>query len=493
MNKQLFLTFFCAIGLTALMAHGSNSTAMSTLGSVAAKDNTAALPPMFLMGSNNGKGLMVYWEDWNEPVKNEDNADFFDKIHQEWALQELFRRNASQYTKLIVNGTITCNVKYVDEVLLNPDGEPMYFGELHSRPEIPSPGARYSLQSGEPLSEDEHGGVLVTDSYLAMHKPMAIRSASEDELLPLPANVIKEMEDTYGMKVEKSAQSYIIGDRYIYGVLQFQGEYKNSKKKKHEPDEKSALALEIIIDGGNIYAYPVEGYFFPDEGPTWNADDGGEYFPSHIAAAFEGPQGPEFCFIHWAPESATTGLFYIRGGKLDRQQYAVYHSLIDEPIPVWKKDIEEMKRLYVADDPGENKHVELTKWAHVYIDYDGEQLWISDEEEENGAFFTREDGKFNLIGTVRANLKPSFPESMNGNHYLVLSGPAGGPAYYTEIYRLQDGKVVEKFNAMEVYGEIDECHLNGKTISAEEGKAYMKAIPEATEPFIFWEEISNKE
>ena len=82
---------------------------------------------------------------------------------------------------------------------------------------------------------------------------------------------------------------------------------------------------------------------------------------------------------------------------------------------------------------------------------------------------------------------------MNGNHYLVLSGPAGGPAYYTEIYRLQDGKVVEKFNAMEVYGEIDECHLNGKTISAEEGKAYMKAIPEATEPFIFWEEISNKE
>ena len=492
MNKQLFLTFFCAIGLTAFMAHGNNSTAKPAFSSVAAKDNAAALPPMFLMSSSNGMGLMVYWEDLKEPVRNEDNADFFDKMHQEWALQDLFRRNALQYTKLIVNGTITSNVKYVDEVLLNPDGEPMNFGELHGRPEIPSPGARFSLLSGEPLTQDEHGGVLVTDSYLATHKPMEIRPASEDELVPLPANVIKEMEDAYGMKVERSVKDCIVGDRYIYGVLQFQGEYKKPGDTETR-DYPSALALEIIIDGSNIYAYPVEGYYFPDEGPTWNAEDGGEYFPSHISAAFEGPEGPEFCFIHWAPESATTGMFFIRDGRLHCQRYTVYHTLIDETFPIWKKDIAEMKWLYVADDPGENKHVELTKCAHVFIDWDGEQIWISDDAEENGAFFSREDGELKLITTVRANLKPSFPESKGGNNYLIVSGPAGGPAYYTEVFKLQGGKVVEKFNALEVYGEIDECQLNGKSISAEEGKAYLEAIPEATEPFIFWEEISDKE
>ena len=467
------------------MAHGNPS-------SVAAKDNPATLPPMFLMSSSNGMGLMVYWEDLKEPVKNEDNAEFYDQMHQDWALQDLFRRNASQYTKLIVNGTITSNVKYVDEVLLNPDGKPMYFGELHGRSEIPSPGARFSLLSGEPLSADEHGGILVTDSYLATHKPMAIRPALEDGVLPLPDNVIKEMENAYGMKVEKSAQSHIIGDRYIYGVLQFQGEYKNSKRKKHEPDEKSALALEIIIDGSNIYSYPVEGYYFPDEGPTWNADDGGEYFPSFIAAAFEGPQGPEFCFIHWAPESATTGMFFISDGKLDCQRYTVYHSLIDEDIPVWKKDIEEMKRLYVDENPGENDGVELTKWAHVFIDWEGEQIWISDDAEENGAFFSREDGKLKLIAVVRPNLKPSFPESQNGNNYLMLSGPVGGPSYYYEIYKLQNGKVIEAFNALEIYGEFDSCALNGKEISVEQGKAYMNAVPDAKEPFIFWNDIDNK-
>ena len=98
-----------------------------------------------------------------------------------------------------------------------------------------------------------------------------------------------------------------------------------------------------------------------------------------------------------------------------------------------------------------------------------------------------------LIGTVRANLKPSFPESRNDNHYLILSGPAGGPSYYTEVYNMRGGKVIEEFHALEVYGEIDECSLNGKTKSAAEGKAYLEAIPEAREPFIFWEEINNNQ
>lgn len=482
MNKVLLLTliFACCILPT-------------TAGSGPDKNGGTTPPPMFLLGTNNGMMQMVYWCYLEEPQLDEEYPEYFEEAHRAWEIQEQFRRNVSKYTKLIVDGTKTLNVKYVDEIFLNPDGEKIFPGELHGNPKIPSAGARFTLKGKPNMSMDEVGGnVVVTDNYLASHKPLNIQPATTDEEVPLPAAVIKKMEDKYGMKAELSKKVYIIGDRYTYGVMQFQGEYKNSTRKKHDPNEKSALALEIIIDGDKVYSYPVEGWYDPEFGCTWNADDGGEYYPSNIAAAFEGPQGVELCYLHWAPESATTGLMTLNNGKLDRQEYAVYHSLIDEQNPVWKKDIEEMKRLYLEDDPGEHFDVNLTKWAHVFIDYMGEQIWISDETEENGAFFSREDGKFILVGTVRANFKPSFPQSQNGNCYLVISGPAGGPSYYTEIFKFQGGKVIERFNALEVYGEIDGCALNGKEISVDQGKAYMKAVPETYEPFIYWNEIDEK-
>ena len=464
-----------------------------TAGSAPDKNDGSTLPPMFLLGTNDGMMQMVYWCDLEEPQFNEDYADYYEEIHQAWAIQEQFRRNASKYTKLIVDGTKTLDVKYVDEILLNPDGEKIFPGELHGMPKIPSAGARFTLQGKSKMNMDEvPGNVVVTDSYLASHKPLNIQPAMTDEEVPLPAAVIKKMEEKYGMKAELSKKTYIIGDRYTYGVMQFEGEYKNSARKKHNPNEMSALALEIIIDGDKIYSYPVEGWYDPEFGCTWNADDGGEYYPSNIAAAFEGPQGVELCFLHWAPESATTGILTLNNGKLDRQEYAVYHSLIDEQIPVWKKDIEEMKKIYVDDDPGEHYDVNLTKWAHVFIDYMGEQIWISDEAEENGAFFSREGDKFELIGTVRGNFKPSFPKSRDGNCYLVISGPAGGPSYYTEIFKFKNGTVIERFNGLQVYGELDGCALNGKEISVEQGKAYMQAVPEAKESFIYWNEISDK-
>lgn len=482
MNKTILITLLFACSMLPM-----------TAGSGPENKNGATPPPMFLLGNNNGLMQMVYWANLEEPQLDEEYPEFYQEEHQGWELQEQFRRNASQYTKLIVDGGKTRDVKFVDEVLLNPDGEKIFPGELHGRPQIPSPGARFDLLGKPALNADEPPGiVVVTDSYLATHKPMSIKPASDGEILPLPSNVIKKMEAKYGMKAERSVKAYIIGDRYTYGVLQFQGEYDNPNKKPDQ-DYKNSLALEIITDGDKIYSYPAVGWYDPTEGPVWHADDGGEYFPGYIVAAFDGPQGPELCYVHWAPESATTGMFLIQDGKFDQREYTVYHSLIDENFPVWKKDIAEMKRLYIADDPHENKDVELTKWAHVFIDWEGEQIWISDDAEENGAFFSREDGVLKLIGTVRANLKPSFPESSNDNHYLVLSGPAGGPSYYTEVYKMRGGKVVEEFHALEVYGEIDECSLNGKTMSAAEGKAYMEAIPEAREPFIFWQEINNNQ
>ena len=451
------------------------------------------LPPMFLLGTNHGLMQMVYWVDTAEPQYTSEYADEYENMHQEWAFQEKLRSYASLYTNLIVNGDQTLDVEYVDEILFNPDGEKIFPGELHGRPQIPSPGPRFLLTGQPTLPDDERPGVvLVTDSYLTNHKPMSIKPADENGSQPLPATVIEQMENKYGMKVERSAKTCIIGDRYTYGVLQFEGEYKNAGVKA-DPDTKSALALEIITDGDNIYSYPVVGWFYPSEGPTWHADDGGEYFPGSIVAAFEGSQGPEFYFVHWAPESATTGQFTLTNGQIDCQEYAMYHSLIDENLPVWKKDIEEMKRLYVADDPGENKNVELTKWAHVFIDDEGEQIWISDEAQENGAFFSRENEELILVATTRRNLTPSFPQSKDGNNYLMLSGPAGGPSYYYEIYTWNNGKVIEEFNAMEIYGELDGCALNGIDYDVEQGKKYMKAIPEATEPYIFWNAIDNNE
>ena len=482
MNKNLLLTLIFACSILSM-----------TAGNDPDKSDGSTLPPMFLLGTNNGMMQMVYWCYIEEPQLDEEYPEYYKEAHQAWEIQEQFRRNASKYTKLIVDGTQTRDVKYVDEIMLNPDGEQIFPGELHSRPQIPSAGARFSL-SGEPkLNEDEvPGNIVVTDNYLASHKLLKIQPASTDEEVPLPAAVIKKMEEKYGMKSTQSKKVYIIGDRYTYGVMQFEGEYKNSTRKKYNPDEKSALALEIIIDGDKVYSYPVEGWYDPEFGCTWNADDGGEYFPSNIVAAFEGPQGVEFCYLHWAPESATTGTMLLSNGKLDRQEYAVYHSLIDEQIPVWKKDIEEMKRIYLDDDPGEHEFVNLTKWAHVFIDYEGEQIWISDEAEENGAFFSREDGKFKLVGTVRASFKPSFPQSRDGNNYLVISGPAGGPSYYTEIFKFKGGKLIESFNCLEVYGELDGGALNGKEINTEQAKAYMKAVSETYEPFIYWNEINNE-
>lgn len=493
MNKKNLLFFlFQALCVTAMTAGctGSKSEIPAALAAESTADTTP--PPVFVLANSQGHLQMVYWTDLEEPKKDEDNEEYFEEMHRNWAFQDLFRRNAKKYTKLMIDGTKTRDVKYVDEVLLNPDGEKIFYGELHGRPEIPSAGARYALQGEPKLVDGELPGILlVTEDYLTSHKPMTFKPVSQEEHPPLPASIIKQMEAKYGMKVDKSQKVYTIGDRYTYGVLQFKGEYKNSERKKNDPNEKSALALEIIIDGDNVYSYPVEGWYDPEFGCTWNADDGGEYFASEIVAAFQGPKGLEVYFVHWAPESGTTGRLIVKDGNLERQEYSVYHVLIDEPIPVWKKDIEEMKRLYLEDDPGEHEFVKLSKWTHVFIDYEGEQIWISDAEEEHGAFFSREDGKFILVGTVRANLKPSFPESRDSKHYLVISGPAGGPSYYTEIFKFKNGKLVESFNVLQVYGEHDGGVLNGKEISTEQAKAYMKDVPDAIEPYIFWHEIEE--
>ena len=160
-------------------------------------------------------------------------------------------------------------------------------------------------------------------------------------------------------------------------------------------------------------------------------------------------------------------------------------------IPIWKKDFATMKKMYYADEMGD-KTIELTKWSHCYIDYDNEWIWLRNEDEDNGAFFTRKDGKFTLIAIENPKLRPLECEK-DGIHYLKLSGPAGGPSWQQEIHAFKDGKRIWKLNVLQVEGEVDGCSLNDKDISKEEGAKYLEQVPEGQEIHAWFRNIESQE
>ena len=165
--------------------------------------------------------------------------------------------------------------------------------------------------------------------------------------------------------------------------------------------------------------------------------------------------------------------------------------MVDEDIPVWKKDFAEMDRLYRADEFSDS-HVKFTKWAHCYIDYDNEWIWLRDADDKNGAFFLRQDGKISLVAIENPRLRPSSCQK-DGLSYLKFAGSAGGPSWQQEIHVFKSGKRIEKFNVLEVEGEINECSLNGKTLSKEEGRAYLDKIPEGKEITAYFSDIEKKD
>ena len=334
--------------------------------------------------------------------------------------------------------------------------------------------------------------IIATDSYLKSRKRLEIKSLrKEDYNYPeLPADVVKQLEEQYGMKAERSYMTCSIGDRYTMGAIEFKGEYKNAPKDQYDPDRKFALALELLIDGDSICKLENLGYYDEEWGSSWNADADG-YIPNSIEAAFEGPKGLELCYTHSAPESFVIGMLFPRGNQLVELEYECFHTLIDEDIPVWKKDLAVMDKMYHADEMGE-KDVVLTKWSHCFIDYDNEWLWLRDKDDKNGAFFIRKDGKFLLVAIENPRLRPSKCEK-DGISYLKLAGPAGGPSWQREIHAFQNGKRIWKLNVLEVEGVINECSLNGKRISNAEGKAYLDKVPEGQEISSYFKDIDSKE
>ena len=502
--KKLMLFAICAMavmlscknqGQTA-PADGNDSMAVAAVIDSIIEENDTTPLPMFLIGDDGKYMQMLYWSDIEEPKKTDDNADYFEPWHKSWELQEMFRRNAAQYTNLL-DGDKAFKIRFIDEVLKDPDGNTPSIGEIHGREEIPALCARFEFVNAKEKPHDEFpidgwGRVIVTDSYLNSRKQLAIKECDDEGTYPkLSADVVKQLEKEYGMKASTSSQLQMIGGRYVHGTVEFEGEYKNGPKDPYNKDRKYALALEILIDSDKVYKYEALGYYDKEYGCVWNADADG-YISNEIVAAFEGPKGLELCYTHGAPESFCVGMIYLRDGKLFEHQYEMFHAMVDEEIPVWKTDFAEMKKLFLEKDSHAHKYIELTKWTHCYIDYDNEWIWLRDKDDKNGAFFIRKDGKFRLVDVENAHQKPSACQK-DGICYLKFSGPAGGPAYQHIIYAFENGKQLWKLFALEIYGELDECTLNGKNISKEEGKAYLDKVPEGEEINAWFKNINGDE
>ena len=85
------------------------------------EENDTTPMPMFLIGGDAKYMHMLYWTNIEEPQKSDDNAEYFDTWHNSWEIQDMFRRNAAQYTNRILGDKIT-KIKFVDEVLKYTDG-----------------------------------------------------------------------------------------------------------------------------------------------------------------------------------------------------------------------------------------------------------------------------------------------------------------------------------------------------------------------------------
>ena len=56
---------------------------------------------------------------------------------------------------------------------------------------------------------------------------------------------------------------------------------------------------------------------------------------------------------------------------------------------------------------------------------------------------------------------------------------------------VRNSQVVERFNMLEVEGELQEAQLNGKTLSAAEAAKYTGALPDNREPYSYFMDISE--
>ena len=177
---------------------------------------------------------------------------------------------------------------------------------------------------------------------------------------------------------------------------------------------------------------------------------------------------------------ATLALLLSACGGNPKQQ----NNLTAKPQQADTPSAEQFAAMQALYDDAEDDHgwMPLCKWQYVDLDGDGlNEVWMRDKAEEYGAMFSLADGKVSLIGIETDRFGAYTLEQQDGKGYFCKGGPAGGPSYYTEIITLKDSRVVERFNQLQVYDDIDGAGLNGKDISQDEARAYTKALPESKE------------
>lgn len=480
-KSSLFIIAAAAIMMAACgnktnkAAEDSDSATLDTVVAVTEEKVDTTPLPIIAYCFNPNDITILYWTDGEKPNKKDyqgDMAQYYESHLREWEMQDKLRRCAALYTKLFINDNTTKDIKFVREELKNPDGGAATYGEAHGIEGIPAAGLKYVFanESDAKKHQKKLSGyyTIATDDYLKSRQLLKLK-----ELSPygypkkLPAQVVQQLEKEYGMNAERSQASWSMGDRYTYGVLQF------------KPKGKKVVALDVITDGDKVYSVPNEAEYDSGHQSTWNVDDEGEYISSVVFNAFEGPKGLEVVVYRGAPESAQIGMMTVYDGKMTIMPYAIYHSMIDEVVPLWKKDIAQMLKLYKknTDDRGE-----LVKFARVDFDDDyNYEFWLRDKTDTYGAFFTRKGDKIEFMAAETPKLRPTRLKAQNNKGWLYIAGSAGGPAIYTEIVGVKNSQVMEQFNMMEEYGEITDANLNHKTINKNQAADYLDKLPDSEE------------
>lgn len=448
-----------AIAATAFVAacHNGQQPAASTDDTLLADDTPEEVVdttpmPMFLYYHNPDNMQVVFWISLAKP--DEPNAN--------WDLQQRTRRIASQYTKLLLPNGKFADVKFTGEQTKDPDGGDLEVFALH-HDYAPSAGLNYAFENKKDAKAIKYGGtmlVLVTDEYLESHKMLTVKDLSSRQK-KMPTTVVKKLEEQYGMKAMRSTVTSEFEGGYSFGSVQF------------KPKGGKVLALQVLACGDSVYSIEEWGNYDKTEGATWNVDDGGEYIPSHILAAFEGPNGIDICFIHGAPESTVTGWMTLRDGQFESFEMGMFYNYIDEPMPFWKKDLAKLQKILEKHDPV-FKNVKMTKWTYVWIDNDDErEIWLRSDDEEYGAIFGLK-GEPQLLCTEQGSNKARLYEGA-----VSVTGSCGSGCFNMEVVTLKDSR---KSRRLQIYRLTapdnsiteEEYKLDGKTTDKATGEQFLQ-------------------
>ena len=307
--------FGIGLGKTAVFSSPIDSDEQEETDYMLVKDRNG-LPLVVTMGEKDGNPQVIYWCD----------TDPSDYDSPERRVQDLLRQHLKDYTAVVSNNK-KFTVRFRSELLPQNNEEDWTKGVVtgmigatlrmaNATYEFSSAAARKQARSDDWLPSF----VLTTEQFVADHPILPFKHIYDDEdnIRPLPANIVRRLEQQYGLEASRSELGYEIAGKYRYGVVQF------------EPKGNDMLALEVLTDGKDIWTLECMGNCSDGiDSSVWNVDDGGEYFISHLVAAFDYNGYPVLFFTRGAPESMTPGWMTVKDGKLLRATQTSYYVYYD--------------------------------------------------------------------------------------------------------------------------------------------------------------------